>query len=546
LIKNFLFVVPRYAKVNEYYPFPYGLGYVIANMKKNGFNVLIVNLCHHEEPIEVLLSEAIKKHDIHVVCSGAMSIHWNELEEVLTTVKKINHDIITVVGGAIVTSDPLLALENLQIDFGIIGEGEETIVELADALCNNKDTKMIRGIGFLDDNKEIFLTGPRPPIKDLDSLPFPDYDGLGFDTWLKINSQAQKINWLEYDLHHPQKQVDIFASRSCPYRCTFCYHPLGNKYRQRSLDSVFKEIEYLRDKYGVTLINFQDELFSVNKERVYDFTSRIKKYDIEYFIQWRVDNIDEGMLQALKDSGVRYLELGVESMSDVVLKSMKKGTTKQQIEQAYTLCEKIGVRVISNIIIGDVAETEDTIKESLDWVKDHPQHDINIGFILAIPDSELWRYALSKGLIKDKLEFIKNRFPVINLTSIDDKRFLEIKHDVMASALKKENIVYGQLLSTKKANKFYQDKQVYDFTAKCPVCSKLSDYSYIKYSDHLFSIVVCKHCLKRFKVPTRETFEESFFTELKKVILLNIKIVYISLLIDNSYLLRLRNLFRRT
>ena len=538
--KNFLFVVPRFAKINEYYNFPSGLGYVISNMKKNMFNVFILNLCHYEESIEFLLSEAIKTHNIHVVCTGAMSVNWNEVDDVLNTVKKINKNIITIVGGAIITSDPELALENMQIDFGVMEEGEETLVELADALCNNKDVKMIRGIGFVDDDKKIHLNDLRPPIKDLDSLPFPDYEGLEFDKWLKMNSIQKLPNELIWDVNDLQQVVDISTSRSCPFRCTFCYHPLGNKYRQRSLDNVFKEIDYLIDNYNITFIGIQDELFSTDEKRIYEFANRIKKYNVKWMAQWRVDNVNENILKIMKDSNIQFLGLGVESLSNTVLKSMKKRTTKAGIEQAYKICDKVGVRPISNIIIGDISETEDTIKESLDWLKSHPEYDINLGFLLAIPNSEIWKYALTNGLINNKLNFIKNRFPIINLTSIDDKRFLKIKKDISIDNIKKKYIIYGKLISSEKTENFYQNQQIYNFNVKCPICSMVSKYSYPKYSYLPFSIVCCKNCHKRLKISTRRAFKESFISGLISVISLNLDIFYVLWLKDNIYWYKLK------
>jgi radical SAM superfamily enzyme YgiQ (UPF0313 family) len=413
--KNFLFIVPRFSSKGCYYPFPYGLAYVIAALKQKDFNVSVLNLCEHLEPIEALISEKIQEDSVDVVCTGAMSLHWDKVKEVLDIVKKINQGIITVVGGPIITSDPELALTNLSVDYGVIGEGEETIVELADALSNNKETSDVPGIAYMDGSVVLF-SAARPPIQDIDKLPLPDYDSLGFKNWLDVCQE---------------RAVDIFASRSCPYACTFCYHPLGNKYRQRSLDSVFKEIETIQDRYNIFNFNFQDELFSYDKERVLEFAARIKKLNIRYFIQWRVDNIDLEMLQALKDSGVRCLELGVESYSDTVLRSMKKGITKKQIQYAYELCDAAGVNVTSNIIIGDPAETEETVQESLEFVQQHPDHVINIGFILAIPDSVLWRQALAKGLIRDKLGFIRKGFPVINMTGMSNRVFNRIRKRIM-------------------------------------------------------------------------------------------------------------------
>jgi len=245
--KNFLFIVPRFANINQYYFFPYGLGYVVSNMKKHGFNVSCLNLCHHKESIEYLISEAIKKQNIDVVCTGAMSIHWDQVDAVLATVKSVNPDILTIVGGAIITSDIELTLRNMQIDFGVVGEGEESIVELADALCKDKDITKIKGITYINKDKKLIITEARPPMKDLNSLPFPDYEGVEFDKWLEFDQiERGGLTGLLFDITNKPRIAEISASRSCPFRCTFCFHPLGNRYRQRSLDNVFKEIEYLK------------------------------------------------------------------------------------------------------------------------------------------------------------------------------------------------------------------------------------------------------------------------------------------------------------
>lgn len=517
--KNFLFVVPRYANKNQYYIFPYGLAYVSANMKKYGFNVFTLNLCHHEESVEILLSEKIKDHNINVVCTGAMSFHWAEVEDIINSVKKINPDIITVVGGAIITADIQLALENMQIDYGVIGEGEETVVDLADALCKNRDITTVKGIGYLDADKKLCLTEPRPPIKDLDSLPFPDYEGLEFDKWLEIDWVEQpSIKGLLFDLNDRQRLAEINTSRSCPFNCTFCFHPLGNKYRQRSLDNVFEEIDYLKEKYDITLINVLDELFSRDEARILEFATRIKKYNIKWMAQWRVDTVNEHIIQIVKDSNVLTLGLGVESLSNTVLKSMKKRITKEEIENAYQICDKIGVRTGSNIIFGDIAETEETIRESLDWWKSHQQYDLLLGFIKAVPDSEIWRYAISQRLITDKKKFVREKFPIINLTKIDDKKFHKIKREVFEINFMSKYILEGKVLSSEKMPGCYKGNQIYHFRVKCPICSNISDYTYIKYSQLPFSHVLCKHCYKQLKISTRIAFMEPFLTHMRSVL----------------------------
>lgn len=527
MIKNFLFIVPRFAKIGEYYNFPYGMGYVVSNMKKNGFNVFTLNLCHHKEPLEYLISEEIKKHNINVVCTGAMSVHWDKIEQVLNTVKTINSDIITIVGGAIITSDIELALENMQIDFGIVGEGEETSIELANALCKNKDIAKIQGIAFKGTANKIIINEPRPSIQDLDSLPFPDYEGLGYGTWLEIDEMFRGgITGLLFDIDDKSRPAEISASRSCPFRCTFCFHPLGNKYRQRSLDNVFNEIEYLKDKYNITSLLILDELFSSDEERIHEFTNRIKKYGLPWSAQWRVDNVNEPILKKLKDSNVLTIGLGVESLSDIVLKSMKKRITKAEIEHAYKLCDKVGVRAGSNIILGDVAETEDTIKESVNWWKQHTEYDINMRFLVAIPDSEIWKYALANGLIVDKMKFIKDGFPTINLTNLDDKKFYKIKDQIDRDNFTEKYLLHGNVISSEETGKYHDNNPIYKFSVECPCCLVVSDYKYTKYSNRPYSILLCKHCYKRLKISTRKAFKETYLTFALSVIYLNLAIIY--------------------
>lgn len=155
---NFLFVTPKYVNRGQKYEFYFGLAYVSSYMKYKGYNVFCLNPNHYNTPLEQQLSEYINKNQIDVVCTGGMSVHFNQINEVLEAAKKIKPEIITVAGGAIITSDPGLALENMKIDFGIIGEGEETMVDLADALCNGRDFDNVKGIAYFDAKNDLTIT----------------------------------------------------------------------------------------------------------------------------------------------------------------------------------------------------------------------------------------------------------------------------------------------------------------------------------------------------------------------------------------------------
>jgi radical SAM superfamily enzyme YgiQ (UPF0313 family) len=480
-------------------------------MKQCGFNVSAVNLCHSDEPVEKQLATAITKDQIDVLCTGAMSCHWNELNSVLEVARRIKPKIITVVGGAIIISDPMLAMQNMPIDYGIIGEGEITMAELAVALSNGDDVNRISGIIYRTTDNCLITTNPRPSISDLDTLPFPDYDALEYDKFLSIKwVNLPAINGILFDIDEEQRLSEIVTSRSCPFNCTFCYHPLGKKYRQRSLDNVFKEIEYITQKYHITLINLIDDLFSINEKRIYEFSQRVIKFNVRWMAQWRVSHVNKQIMKAIKESGFLILSLGVESISDKILRSMKKKITRTQIEQAFKNAGAVGVRACGNIILGDPEDTEETVNESIDWVKKNPQYEINLGFIKAIPDSQVFRYAMSKNLINDKLQYIKERFPIINLTSMDDEKFYRIKRKVDIWAFNKTHLIAGKLISSKKLSQTYSGANIYTFKVECPLCWHTSKYRYIKYSSKPHTVVLCKHCYKCLKINTKDTFYDDY------------------------------------
>lgn len=508
---NILFIVPKFANQGQYYSFPYGMGYVIASMKRHGFTVSCLNTCHNNAPLENQIKEKISKKNIDIVCTGGMSAHWNLIRDVVTCIKDIKPAAITIVGGAIITSDPELALKNIPIDYGIVGEGEETCPELVDALIQDKNILSVKGIVFVRDSR-VILTEQRPPIKDLNSLPFPDYEALEFEKWLEIETvEKGGLTGLLFNIDERPRVAEISASRSCPFKCTFCFHPLGNVYRQRSLDNVFEEIEYLKQRYNISLLNVLDELFSSDESRVREFVRRINILGIYWNAQMRVDTVTVSLLKALKDSKLIIMGLGVESLSDTVLNSMNKRITKTQIEHAYNLCSSMGVRTGSNIIFGDVAETEQTIKESMTWWHNHREHDLNIRFLLAIPNSHVWKYAIKNGKIKNKLKHIIDMFPVVNLTQIEDTKFNKIYNNIIRAEFRFKYFTLGNVLSSERTIAKYNGKTLYRFSVQCPYCHQISVYEYYRYTSNQYSIVLCKHCYKRLKIPSKLAFIELFY-----------------------------------
>lgn len=497
---NYLLVVPKFVPRGTPYEFYLGLAYISSCLKQKTSNVFCLNLNHSDIPVQQQLSNSIKSHNINVVLTGGMSTNYHFIKDVLDSVKLINPNIITICGGAIVTSNPELAMRNLPIDFGIIGEGELTVPELAHYL----DTSMqypyhdIKGIAFFYNNK-LIIAEPRPPITNLDSLPFPDYEGFDYAYFstLSLPSSAG-IFYTVLDEVRPGK---IIASRSCPHSCTFCYHPLGKIYRQRSLNNVFEEIDYLVSTYNINLLGLQDELFSFDKQRLYEFASRISPYNLTWGCQLRVSDVDDELLKTLKSSGLYMISYGIESLSPTILKSMKKHTTVPQIENALYLTRKNKIAIQGNILFGDPAETLTTINESFSWWKSHPEYGLNLSMIITLPNSPIYQYALSHNLITDKLQYMKDGLQVLDLTELGTKEFLKLSIRVWSSLSDTSHIKVAKLISSINNT----------ITSVCPECESLSIYKNMHQNtvDKYF-LIICRNCHTRLRLETFKCFPESF------------------------------------
>lgn len=492
---NFLIVTPKYVNVvGEHYHFPVGLAYISASLKKEGYNVHCLNLNHYDESVETILQREIIGKNIDIFCIGGLSAHFNKIIAVLNIARNIKPDMITIAGGGLISSEPALMLEALKLDFGIIGEGEETIAELADAIINKKDFRNVNGIVYVDKAEGLIMTPPRKEITDLDSVPWPDYDGFEMDKYVDMFIPSSYHNLHPFD---QPRELPLIASRSCPYNCTFCYHPIGNKYRQRSLNSIFEELDYMAKRFKINILGVYDELFSTDRKRLEEFCERIKKYNLKWSVQLRVDRVDAEMLGMMKDAGCYYLSYGLESACDKILESMKKKITVSQIEKALKLTREAGIGIQGNFIFGDSAETWETANETLEWWLNHKEYQIWLTPIETYPGTELYHRAVSKGVIPDRLKFIEDGCPIINVSSMSDEEYEKLMgllryHSFM-------NRISPDIISLEKMKTHPVMGDLYALKARCPHCHRIVEYNNINIRG--IRKLPCRECNQRFDLP---------------------------------------------
>jgi len=423
---NYLIVMPRIATRNDRaYLLPYGLCLVSSALKASGRSVFTLNLNYKENPYE-LLKQTITGNSIDVVLTGGLSGQYPLIKAIVDTAKAANPSVVTCVGGGMITADPIVAMEALETaDYGIVGEGEITVNEFAYALENELDLEQVDGIVHFADGR-YSITRLRPEISDLDILPFADYDGFEFHMSLRSGVSVSRAS------DNLENVAFIAVGRSCPYNCTFCFHSSGKKYRKRTIESICREIDWIVSKYKIGCFDILDEMFVYDKDFTKEFTEQMKIRNLDYLARIRVDSASRETLQMFKDSGCRFLCFGIESADNHILKSMRKGITVEQIDQALDWAFEVGLPASGNIILGDLEETPETMVKSLNWWKKRYQKNcnINLKWILTFPGTHLYKVACDRGIITDRVEYLKDCATQINVTKMPDEQYWEAVNKV--------------------------------------------------------------------------------------------------------------------
>lgn len=403
--------------------FPLGLGYIAAVLHKAGHEVEVLDLAamnSNEADTENLLRS--KSYEICAITG--LSGHYKYIKKITSLSKKSNPSAKIIIGGVGFSSMPQLFMEKTECDVGVIREGEETIIELLGSIKRKEPLSNIRGIWYREDGR-IIASAPRGRIKDLDKLPFPQWDLFPIEKYLD-----QKI----FEAKKNTRAISMVASRGCPFDCTFCFRDFGRETFRRSVENIISEIKELQSRYGVKYISFVDELFNSTDKYVNDFCDRLidENISIKWDCRGRVDLVNEDLIRKMKRAGCVYMGYGVESANEIVLQNMRKRITIPTVKKAVDLSKKYGIKVSCCFMIGMLGETEKTFQETVDFIKKNDLHK-NYGFFYTtpFPGTELFGKALEMGLIKDLEKYVESlgetHKPYINLTSMSDELLGSLK-----------------------------------------------------------------------------------------------------------------------
>ncbi|WP_296381236.1 radical SAM protein [Winogradskyella sp.] len=255
---------------------------------------------------------------------------------------------------------------NTGVDFLIIGEGEQTTLELHQAITANKDYSTISGIAYLE-NGNVKRTPPRVKMKDLSELPLPNRAAISIEKYLDI-----------WKSNHGKSSMTVSTQRGCPYTCKWCSTAVyGQSYRRRPADLVAEELLMLKDTYNPDSIWFVDDVFTVSHKWLKSFHEEVIKQNaiIPFECITRAERLNDEILQLLKEAGCYRIWIGAESGSQKIIDAMDRRVDVDVVKEAIQKTNALGIETGTFIMVGYPGEDENDINETITYLKAaNPSH----------------------------------------------------------------------------------------------------------------------------------------------------------------------------
>jgi len=367
-----------------------GLLYIATYLRDEGYNVKCMGINDLFYLSRDQISNVFRNGRPSIVGFYTLSDNIYQVQNFASEVKKWSPRSNTVVGGPLATSIREKILEHPALDMCIVGEGEFPMKMLADFIVNKRG-KLSDIPGLIYEYRgKLVSNPPAPPIRDLDSLPYPDHKMAGV-----------------YRTFH------VVSGRGCPYNCIFCFQGVhGLKYRYRSADNIINEITSNLRSYRARSFDIIDDTFISNPKRVGEIADKLEEFrnisglDFRFFCQGRVDIMDKHpeMMEALKRAGACRIQVGIESGHPDILKVYRKRITTEQIKRVVRRAAEIGGMVIvGNFILGGPHENNETFQASVDLARELVQiapgaFEAGMSFLGPYPGTDIAEFPENFGL----------------------------------------------------------------------------------------------------------------------------------------------------
>jgi len=313
------------------------------------------------------------------------------IRDIITLLKEREPDKPVIVGGVHATVLPEHILQKTMADACVLGEGENTICKIVEGV----DWRDIPGMMTRE-----FNTGFPPLIQNLDILPLPDRDMIDYYSYLP----STLFNYLDTSV---KREGSLFTARGCYFNCSFCSSKRihQGRVRFRSAEAVVDEFVYLRDKFGVEMVNVLDDTFAFNRKRAFKICELLmeRKVGVKWFCLVRTDDVDFDLMLAMKKAGCLSVAPGFESGSNRILKLLNKKMTIETSRNCVLAAHKAGLMINGQLMVGLPTETEEDIELTAELVKNNPEVDtFGLHTFYPFPGSDIWENPKKYSIEIDK------------------------------------------------------------------------------------------------------------------------------------------------
>ncbi len=364
---------------------PLGLTYINSSLKNAGYRTRVMDILF--DPGMSQLKNSSISGGIYLI--SFPTALFNQVKQMISIIRQRDPASFIIGGGPHPSASREKTLEELDMDLVALGESEIGIVDIIKTIEANGDFSKLLGVIYRDAHGKIIKTADRPFIENLDDLPIPDPGDFPMDKYFALKGY---------------REMSVYTSRGCPYRCTFCQPILvslfGPKVRYQSPKKVVDTIEYLVKKFKLDSFVFTDDTFAFHQERVVEICQEIitRKIPIFWRCQTRV-NLSRRTLEWMKRAGCIFVAFGVESGSQKILDNVNKMATVQQAVDVFKNCKELGILTHAYLMVGNLGESKETVQETINLIKTIKPFSWNVSISTPYPGTYLYEYATKNNLL---------------------------------------------------------------------------------------------------------------------------------------------------
>jgi anaerobic magnesium-protoporphyrin IX monomethyl ester cyclase len=373
------------------FSYPLGLMYLASFLRAQdpGHEQRILDLRCERRPSDSL-QRFISEFDPAVVAVSALTCEAESLHQVAREAKAHNSRTLVVAGGPHISACTDDVIADVNVDVLVVGEGEESFADVVGTWADSGEARGIPGTAWRQ-NGEVRWGPHRPPVADLDALPYPAWDLVDINRHARFG-RAGNLRRGRF--------MPVFTSRGCPYQCVYCHNIFGKRFRARSAGNVVEEVRQLTERYGVTDIEIYDDIFNQDLARAKAICHGLLQTGVEYRLAFpngvRADRMDRELVDLLARVGTTNLAVAVETASTRLQKAIHKNLNLDRVNEAITWADNDGIVTNGYFMLGFPTETREEIEETIRYAAATNLFFASFFIVTPYPGTCLWDETVKK------------------------------------------------------------------------------------------------------------------------------------------------------